>query len=216
MKQFELIIFDLDGLLIDSERIALEQFLLTAEEFGIKIDHTVYTQCIGANAKRVDEILSIALSEHTDYLPFKAAWRGKYKSLMENHPIPLKLGAIEILKDIKSRQQNISLATSTETPQAIIKLSNAGITEYFDAVIGGDQVLHSKPAPDIFLRAAETFNVMPGKCLVLEDSENGVNAAINAGMKVIQIPDLVAPSAALRQQGHIILKSLQDVINYRF
>ncbi len=216
MKRFELIIFDLDGLLIDSERIALEQFLLTAEEFGLNINHSVYTQCIGANAKRVDEILSTALSDQTEYQAFKAAWRSKYKSLMENQPIPLKAGAIEILKDIKSRNQSTSLATSTETPQALIKLTNAGISDFFDAVIGGDQVSRSKPAPDIFLRAAKEFNVLPEKCLVLEDSENGVNAAINAGMKVIQIPDLVAPSAALRQQGHIILESLHDVIDYGF
>lgn len=216
MKQFELIIFDLDGLLIDSERIALEQFLLTAEEFGIEIDQTVYMQCIGTNARRVDEILSTALSHQTEYLSFKAAWRDRYKSLIERQEIPLKAGAIEILKDIKSRQQSIALATSTETPQAIIKLANAGISDYFNAVIGGDQVARSKPAPDIYLKAAQEFKVNPEKCLALEDSENGVNAAINAGMKVIQIPDLVAPSAALKQQGHIILKSLQEVINYRF
>lgn len=216
MRRFELIIFDLDGLLIDSERMALEQFLLTAQEFGIEIDHKIYMQCIGANATRTDEILSSALSRHTEYLPFKAAWRNRYKALMEHQPIPLKPGAIEILKHIKSRQQNISLATSTETPQALIKLTNAGISEYFDAVIGGDQVAHSKPAPDIFLKAAQAFNVLPEHCLVLEDSENGVNAAINAGMQVVQIPDLVEPSDTLRQHGHIILTSLQEVIHYEF
>jgi HAD superfamily hydrolase (TIGR01509 family) len=173
-------------------------------------------QCIGANAKKTDEILSDALSHQTEYPSFKAAWRNRYKSIMENQSIPLKPGVIEILKDIKSRRQNIALATSTETPQAQIKLKNAGISKYFDTVIGGDQVSRSKPAPDIFLRAAEEFNVTPQNCLVLEDSENGVNAAIKAGMKVIQIPDLIEPSAAFRQQGHIILKSLLNVINYRF
>jgi HAD superfamily hydrolase (TIGR01509 family) len=216
MNRFELVIFDLDGLLIDSERIALEQFHHTAREFGIEIDQKVYLQCIGANAKKVDELLSNALSDQTEYPAFKAAWRRKYKSLIENQPIPLKPGAVELLIDLKARRQNLSLATSTETPQAIIKLTNAGIRKYFDAIIGGEQVSRSKPAPDIFLRAAEEFNVSSEKCLVLEDSENGVNAAIKAGMKVIQMPDLIEPSAALKQQGHIILESLKDVINYRF
>ena len=216
MQRFELILFDLDGLLIDSERIALEQFLLTAKDFNIDFEKHTYLKCIGANAKRVDEILSEALAGQTDYLSFKAAWRTRYKSLIEHQSIPLKPGAIEILTDIKSRRQPLCLATSTETSQARIKLRNSSISEYFDRIIGGDQVEHSKPSPDLFLRAAEKFNVSAENCLVLEDSENGVKAAINAAMTVIQIPDLVPPSNALKQQGHIILNSLLDVIDYRF
>lgn len=216
MKRFDLIIFDLDGLLIDSERIALEQFLLTAKEYNIALNHEDYLQCIGANAKRVDEILSTALAGQIEYPRFKAAWRARYKTLVEHQAIPLKPGAIEILTDIRSRQQPVCLATSTETLQARVKLENAGISEYFDSIIGGDQVDRSKPAPDIFLTAAAKFNVMPQNCLVLEDSENGVKAAISAAMKVVQIPDLVAPSASFKQQGHTILNSLLDVIDYKF
>ncbi len=216
MRRFDLVIFDLDGLLIDSERIALEQFLLTAKEFNIELNNKDYLQCIGANAKRVDEILSRALAGQIEYPKFKSAWRARYKSLIEHQPIPLKPGAIEILTDIRSRQQPVCLATSTETVQARVKLNNAGISEYFDSIIGGDRVEHSKPAPDIFLAAATEFNVIPENCLVLEDSENGVRAAISAAMQVIQIPDLVLPSASLRQQGHTILNSLLDVIDYKF
>ena len=114
--------------------------------------------------------------------------------------------------DIHSSAEDVAILADEE----LDRLPNGRPVTAEEGVIGGDQVSRSKPAPDIFLRAAEEFNVSSEKCLVLEDSENGVNAAIKAGMKVIQIPDLIEPSAALKQQGHIILESLKDVINYRF
>jgi HAD superfamily hydrolase (TIGR01509 family) len=216
MKRFKLIIFDMDGLLIDSERIALEQFMLTLDEFAIEVERQVYLQCIGANARRVDEILSAAISSQTDYHAFKHSWRQKYKHRIANHPIPVKDGVEELTRHIRANQQPMAVATSTETPQAVEKLRNAGLIDTFDAIIGGEQVTASKPAPDLFLRAAQEFKAPPQQCLVLEDSINGVNAALNAGMRVVHVPDLVPPIQSAAWKQVIVLNNLREVIDHAF
>ena len=90
-------------------------------------------------------------------------------------------------------------------------LQNSGILQEFDFIVGGDQVQRSKPFPDIYLRAAELLAIEPERCLALEDSEDGVRSAFGAGMTVIQVPDLVEPSLALRGLGHTVLATLHDV-----
>ena len=216
MKQFELIIFDMDGLLIDSERIARELFLLTLEEFGVEINMEAYLQCIGANARRVDEILSAAMADQADYHALKASWQRRYQQHITQQPIPVKDGVDELTRHIQANRQPMVVATSTATPRARQKLSDAGLLNRFDAVIGGEQVAASKPAPDLFLRAAAGFDVTPGRCLVLEDSINGVKAALNAGMRVVHVPDLVPPLNSPAWQQVIVLDNLRKVIDYPF
>ena len=130
--------------------------------------------------------------------------------------VPLKNGATELLARLTALAIPIAVATSTSSDRARQKLRSAGILTHFTAVIGGDQVTNSKPHPDIYANAADVLGVTPAKCLALEDSENGVRSATSAGMTVIQIPDLVQPTQALRSLGHIILNSLRDVRTYAF
>src|SRR5207253_2615312 len=120
------------------------------------------------------------------------------------------------LDHLDSLQIPVAVATSTKSARAMQKLGDAGIGGRFKAVIGGDQVENSKPHPDIYLKAAAALGVLAEKCLALEDSENGVRSAFSAGMTVIQVPDLVEPSEALRSLGHVILGSLREVPGYEF
>jgi len=96
------------------------------------------------------------------------------------------------------------------------RLKHAGLLEYFDLIIGGDQVEKGKPHPDIYLLVTENLLVNPQRCLALEDSENGVKSAVSTQMSVIQIPDMMQPSEELKQLGHTILASLEDVVGYDF
>jgi len=132
-----------------------------------------------------------------------------------NAPIPLKDGAAELLACLAELEIPVAVATSTESRRAMRKLEAVGILTHFKAIVGGDQVRNSKPHPDIYLRAAQILGVRPTKCLALEDSENGVRSAADA-VTVIQIPDIVQPSTALRSLGHTILQSLHDVRTYEF
>mgnify|MGYP000072935976 CR=1 FL=1 len=110
----------------------------------------------------------------------------------------------------------MAVATSTRTDRAKVKLSDSGILDYFDIIIGGDQVSNSKPDPEIYLKAASELSSEPSKCLAFEDSPNGVKSAVAAGLTVIQVPDLVQPDEDLLKMGHIVLGSLADVQDYDF
>jgi HAD superfamily hydrolase (TIGR01509 family) len=217
MKQFQALIFDLDGLLIDTERVALAAFTDTCTQFGLQEDHSeIFVRCIGANETRGREILRQGLSGKVDYQQFEEHWTRRCIERMAAEPVAVKAGAHELLERLSLLCIPAAVATSSRTARARQKLTDTGLLHHFAAVIGGDQVTHSKPAPDIYLHAAAALAVPPARCLALEDSENGVRAAVRAGMTVVQIPDLVAPSAALRALGHIVLRSLGEVADYPF
>jgi HAD superfamily hydrolase (TIGR01509 family) len=205
------VIFDMDGLLLDSERLARAAFVDTCEHFGLGDQTALFTQCVGINQEHGKHVLRKGLRGKADDLAFGHLWNAKCVEYMSDAAIPLKTGAAELLQDLKGAGVPMAVATSTPNPRATQMLRNSGMLRSFDVVVAGDQVQRSKPLPDIYLRAAELLDVRPEGCLALEDSENGVRSALAAGMTVIQVPDLVAPSDALRELGHTILESLHEV-----
>jgi HAD superfamily hydrolase (TIGR01509 family) len=216
MRRFASVVFDMDGLLLDTERIALSAFLEACTELGLAGQEELFTRCIGTSASRSREVLKTGLDGRADHLLFEKVWDRNYTERISNEPIPVKDGAVEILDHIAALRIPAAVATSTRAARAREKLQSAGILDRFQAIVGGDEVLNSKPAPDIYLRAAQRLDVRAAACLALEDSENGVRAALAAGMTVVQIPDLVPPSDSLRALGHIVLRSLSDVPTYTF
>ena len=216
MHRFHAVIFDMDGLLLDTERIALSSFVETCEHFGIGEQTELFMRCVGTNQVLAQEVLKQGLQGKIDYLQFERFWDAKYIGSTSNRPIPLKDGATDLLEYLASLLIPVAVATSTNSARAMQKLRDAGILDKFKAIVGGEQVQNSKPHPDIYLKAAAILGVRSEQCLALEDSENGVRSAFNAGMTVVQIPDLVPPSPNLCSLGHIILGSLHEVANYAF
>ncbi len=216
MKNFEAIIFDMDGLLLDSEIMGFNAFKKTCKQFELGNRDDLYFQCIGANSEATKRILSTGLAGAVEFDIFWKICRDSYHQDIATNGTPLKKGAQELLSHIQSLQIPLAVATSTTTDIAKTKLDNAGIINFFTKIIGGDQVSNSKPLPDIYLKAVSELGVNASHCIALEDSENGVISATAAGLSVIQIPDLIAPSETLRKNGHIILDSLNDVINFNF
>ena len=216
MTRFDAIIFDMDGLLLDTETLALSAFLDTCADLGLEPRTDVFLRCLGTNHASGQQVLNDGLAGHTDPVRFRHLWDDKYRHLTTTGPIALKDGVISLLDHIATLHMPAAVATSTHTTRAQEKLARAGILERFTEVVGGEQVQHSKPSPDIYLRVASLVGARPHACLALEDSENGVRAALSAGMTVVQIPDLVHPSDQFRQLGHIVLASLADVTTYPF
>lgn len=216
MNNFEAIIFDMDGLLLDSEEIALVAFNETLDYFGLESQTELFFKLIGTNALSCRKILREELRGKTDSDKFGKLWDKMYMEKTLEAPIPLKKGVLELLDYINNIGLISAVATSTKTEEAIKKLKSAGILDYFKVVVGGERVKEGKPNPEIYLLAAKELSVNPKNCLGLEDSENGVKSAFSAGLTVIQIPDLVQPSDELKKLGHIILESLDDVVNYQF
>lgn len=216
VRQFQAVIFDMDGLLLDTERIALSSFIDTCAQFGLGDQMDLFIRCIGTNQALGQQVLREGLGGRVDPLHFEHVWDTKYVKRTSNTPIPLKDGAIELLQQVATLQIPTAVATSTASARAAQKLRDAGISNYFAAIVGGDQVANSKPCPDIYLRAAAILRVKPETCLALEDSDNGVRSALSAGMTVVQVPDLVQPSPDVRALGHIVLHSLRDLENCAF
>ena len=201
----------MDGLLLDSERLCMECFTEASRLIGHKVDPEIYMRCIGTNAATTKRIL---IDGHGDSFPYDQLlpiWNELYHRKITDQAIPLKSGAKEILQILNNLRVPIGIATSTSRELALTKLSNADISVYFDFVIGGDQVCRGKPDPEIYLAAVKQHKVEAHQCIAFEDSENGVLAAHRAGVSVIQVPDLVAPTSALRSLGHKIVNSLHEV-----
>ena len=216
MHNFEAVIFDMDGLLLDSEKISFSTFKEALKVFNIEKKSDLFYTMIGKDAISCKNILKESLSDKVDHDEFGKVWSDLYKKETTLKPIPVKDGAIALLNHLKDLKVTIAVATSTDTNMAKEKLKNAGLLEYFTMVVGGDQIKRGKPNPDIYLHVANKLSVNPKKCLALEDSENGVKSAASAGMTVIQIPDIIQPSNGLKQLGHIILSCLEDTLHYNF
>lgn len=216
MKRFEAVIFDMDGLLIDSEQLALEAFEVTCTHYGIEGLESAVHACIGTNAQKTREILTPHLEPAVSYTEFREHWEAHYQAAIHSDRLQTKPGAQQLLAHLANLKIPTGLATSSGKEKAKGKLHRTGLIDYFSVIVGGDEVTHSKPDPEIYLKAAEQLAADPKTCLALEDSENGVKAAHAAGMHVIQIPDLIPPSDQLRTLGHLILECLTQVPTFDF
>jgi HAD superfamily hydrolase (TIGR01509 family) len=211
LSNIKAVIFDMDGLLLDTEIIARSTFIAACRECGFEPDLKVYNQCIGTTYKKTEEILKKGYGKSFDYESVSKIWGRKFDKQVENEPVPLKMGALSLVQYLEDRRMKMAVVTSTRRSIAFKELTNAGLLQFFKLVIGGDEITHGKPDPDIYLKACSELQEEPPGCLALEDSDNGVRAAHSANLTVIQVPDLVEPSIEVMELGHQIVKSLLAV-----
>jgi len=211
MKQL-VVIFDMDGLLVDSETVSAKAFNDTAADYGLDDVFDLFMSLVGCNEKQHIDTLKEALEPEVDSVKFREDWIACYLRAIKSGVPPLLPGAEELLQWLKANNITCALATSSGREAAMKKLEGNNIHHYFKTITTGDDVQISKPNPEIFLKAAASINAAPDNALVLEDSENGVRAGVAAGMRVIQIPNLVPPSKELLTLGHEVYESLNDVL----
>ena len=185
-------VFDMDGLLLDTERVARESWHTAADEFGIPDIDRILDQCIGLNEAGDRAVFRRELGDAFDFEAFRARTRALSHAVTDAQ-VPVKAGAAAILAALKERGILLAVASSTREVTVRDQLSRAGLLRYFDAVITGDKVTHGKPDPEIYLTAASLLHTDPAECIAFEDSRNGLRSAYRAGMYPIQIPDLVPP-----------------------
>ncbi|MBV8470365.1 MAG: HAD family hydrolase, partial [Burkholderiaceae bacterium] len=135
-----------------------------------------------------------------------------YDAIVAREGLVVKPGLRELLDWLDAHAIPRAVATSTRRSRALAKLERAGLWPRIQALVGGDEIARGKPAPDIFLRAAELLGVSTPSCIVLEDSEPGITAALAAGMTPIMVPDLHAPSPSLLARNVLVLSSLHEVV----
>lgn len=196
------VIFDMDGLLIDSERVILECWRGVAAEHALPLGDELWLSMVGMHDAACTELL-VRLLGTTKAERLNRDCKNRY-DLQVEQGFPLKEGAIELLRDLSMRGVPLAVATSTRRERALIKLARCGIDHYFGALATSSDVAYPKPAADIYLLAASRLGVSPENCTALEDSEMGVRAAAAAGMAVIQVPDLVPASDLTRSLAQVV------------
>ena len=200
---------DMDGLLLDTERLSFVTFNIIAARYGFSDDGSIFNQLIGLNREGHQRVFSQLLPAGIDPDAFDAAWKDEFMAMLEED-VPLKPGARQVLAWLAERNVPIALVTSTRTAKAEMLMQRTGLDAFLDIIIGGDQVTAGKPAPDIYLKAATHLGKAAPDCLAFEDSANGVRAAHAAGARVIQVVDLLPPDDALSALGHEVTSSLAE------
>jgi len=203
------VIFDMDGLLLDSERAILDCMREAAAAQGTDIEDDWWLGMTGrGDAVCRDLLVDRIGAAATDRL--LARGHTRYVAMAEAG-LPHRPGVVALLDLLAKHDMPRAVATSTQSPLAQRKLAAVGLLHRFAHVCTSSDVAHPKPAPDVYLLAAERLGVAPSRCLVLEDSPTGVRAALAAGMTAVQVPDLLTPDDAVRALGHRIVGSLDDV-----
>lgn len=202
------VLFDMDGLMIDTESISGQAWLRAAEEVGVDIPEAVILGMVGLSVGKSLEHVADHFQDRTLAETLSQHCRHHYRELLTHGELRLKTGIIEMLDWVESRALPHAVATSTQRQMCELKLRRSGLGRYFQHSVAGDEVANTKPAPDVYLAAAARLGARPADCVVLEDSLTGMHAGLAAGMRVILVPDMVKPEA---QQTSGALAVCQDL-----
>ncbi len=207
------VIFDMDGTLLDSERIVLKAWQYVIDKYSLPFDLSLPYRSIGLN---YDSMKTLFLSELGEDYPFDKYW-GYAKQYLQNAKrrtaYPVKAGFDELCTYLKANKIGMYVATSTYHASAAKELEHSGILGYFDGIIGGDEITKGKPDPEIFIKAAKLSGYSKGNCLVIEDSTNGLKAGISSGIKTVYIKDIVDVPTEITDKAYAKCGALDGVIN---
>lgn len=212
--QYQAVVFDMDGVIFDTERLVIEFWKEVAKKHNIpNIEHTCI-QCLGTNRVRTREIFLENYGADFPFDPYCAEVTELFNTHYKGVPLPTKPGIRELLSYLQEQDIKVGLASSTAQHLVRDEIGTAGLLPYFQTLVCGDMVEHSKPAPDIFLKACEILNADPTKSIAIEDSFNGIRSAHCAGMTPIMVPDQVQPTDEIRTLAFHVMPSLLDVLNW--
>ncbi len=211
MCRTDAVVFDMDGVIFDSERLVLECWEKTGETYGLSDMRETFLPCIGTNSAKTREIVLERYGKDFPYEEFCGRASALFHGIADRDGLPVKAGVRELLEYLRENDVPMALASSTRLAVVTQELEQAGLYEYFRVVTGGDQLEHSKPSPDIYLMTCEKMNAEPSRCYAIEDSYNGIRAAHSAGMRPIMVPDMLPPTDEMRDKSVIVLDDLFQV-----
>ena len=213
-KQVQAVIFDMDGVIFDSERLVIECWQVIAEKHNIPDIVEICMRVQGNNRQETGKRFREKYGNDFPYDTYKKEVTALFRERYGEGRLPLKPGVVEILQDLKQRCVPLALASSIRSDIVKLELEEARLLSFFDAVLGGDMAPRSKPEPDIFLAAAKVLGAIPANCYVLEDSFNGIRAAHRAGMHPIMVPDMQQPDEEMRGLAEVIVDDLPKAMGY--
>lgn len=206
------IIFDMDGVIFDTEMIYLKVWSEVFEKYRYKMTKEIYASVLGTGRENVKKVF---VNHFGSDLPIDDMYIEKDDNLAKEieKGVPLKSGVYEILEYLKENDFKIALATSATSKRAFKQLKQANIENFFNAIVCRDEVRETKPNPDIFLKAADKLMVKPEQCIVIEDSSAGIEAAFNAGMIPIHVVDLKEADEKILSNSYKSFNDLSEIRN---
>lgn len=208
-------VFDMDGLLLDTERVVNEAWDEAARRTGFTDVEHAKLACLGLNEASTRQFFLETYGEAFDYQTFRTLTRQLAHEVLDLH-VPVKEGAAHILKLLAEKGIPCAVASSTREVTVRDQLNRAGLLPYFTAVITGDMVTNGKPHPEIYLKACAALGKEPSECLAFEDSVNGLRSAYSAGMHTVHIPDQVPPDTETEVLSEWCFASLTDAAGILF
>lgn len=208
------IIFDMDGLMIDSERVTFECYQERLKDMNLTMDEEFYKTLLG---KPIKGIYQRFYDVYGNDFPIQNVIQDVHQLMaerFETEGVPVKKGLVELLHYLKDNNYKTIVATSSNRDRVDKILAQAKITEFFDDSICGDEVTKGKPNPEVFLKSCQKLGVNVDEAIVLEDSEAGIQASYDANIKVICIPDMKYPEKQYEEKTFKILKDLTEVTVY--
>ncbi len=208
------VVFDMDGVIFDSERCCLNIWEEIAGEKGLSSIEEIFRKCIGTTVPRTKQILIDAYGKDFDPDEYMTESSKRFHERYDHGKLPVLPFAEDILSFLKDKGYKIGLASSTKEATVKMQLTEAGLIGYFDRITCGDMLKKSKPEPDIYLKACADLDVDPANAVAIEDSYNGIRSAHAAGMIPIMVPDLIAPDDEMKQLSYRIFNDLGEVIKW--
>ena len=208
------VIFDMDGLMIDSERVTFECYQERLKDMNLTMDEEFYKTLLG---KPIKGIYQRFYDVYGNDFPIQNVIQDVHQLMaerFETEGVPVKKGLVELLHYLKDNNYKTIVATSSNRDRVDKILAQAKITEFFDDSICGDEVTKGKPNPEVFLKSCQKLGVNVDEAIVLEDSEAGIQASYDANIKVICIPDMKYPKKQYEEKTFKILKDLTEVTAY--
>ena len=213
-EKVQAVIFDMDGVIFDSERLVIECWQVIAEKHNISDIVEICMRVQGNNREETGKRFREKYGRDFPYEVYKKEVTALFRDRYGEGRLPLKPGVVKILEELKRNNIPLALASSTRSDIVKLEMEEANLLPYFDAVLGGDMVPRSKPEPDIFLAAAAALQAEPKCCYVLEDSHNGIRAAYRAGMHPVMVPDMQQPTEEIRGIAEAVVKNLLAALEY--
>lgn len=208
------VVFDMDGVLFDTERIGVQCWTEAAEPTGLQNAREIARMCIGRTIPGTKEAFMEEAAKQGVALDFEKLHEDCARLILEKEErdgLPVKPGVHEILEYLYERKIPVALATSSKKDIVLSHLEKTGITKYFRKIVTGDMVSHGKPAPDIYIKACEELEAAPENVIAIEDSFNGIRSASAAGLHPIMVPDQLQPTEEILLLAETKCDSLLEV-----